>query len=593
MARNKQKLINYHGTVKVNLTKENLNLGEIAVIHNENNPELAIRVSGETKDELAYFIDAKAVSGQIHTVNTELQGEISTEQTERKDADTALDTRIKALEDMTETVNGALQGIEVSGGTYVKLGVTEKGPDHKQTITITDTITPITSATGETKGLAEASDVKTYVDGKVEGLKGTIDSYKINNYTLGSEPITINGGDITLTGYDKGSDSNDVTAEDTVNTAIGKLANKLDTIADGCVTSIGGKKGAITLKAESQTNGDINLAISQGNEMSASIVGLGSAAFTNSDAYATSAQGTKADTALQNITANGDTYITLTAAEKTGNTQNITAAVKTQSVASADGKNMGLAEASDVKTYVDTQINDKIAAADAMIYKGVINAETGLPTTYKTGWTYKVGTAGEYVGQQCEVGDMIIALVDKDEAVEKVVAEDWSVIQTNIDGAVSGPVNATDAHVAVFDSTTGKVIKDGGKTIAEIESSASNSAIIAIKGDAATYDTLGKVEDKLETIDNTITNITVAAGDGINVADKGGKKVSIKLDPAGEGKFLTVGTEGLKLSGVQSAIDAVEITTVNATGIEGVSGSVSGNTLTLDFTNMVIDCGEF
>lgn len=52
------------------------------------------------------------------------------------------------------------------------------------------------------------------------------------------------------------------------------------------VTSLGGKSGAITLKATNTTNkGSVNLAISDTGELSASIYGLGSAAYTNSSAY--------------------------------------------------------------------------------------------------------------------------------------------------------------------------------------------------------------------------------------------------------------------------------------------------------------------
>jgi len=51
-------------------------------------------------------------------------------------------------------------------------------------------------------------------------------------------------------------------------------------------------------------------------------------------------------------------------------------------------------------------------ANDAMLYKGVVNADSDLPATHSQGWTYKVGTAGEYAGIQCEVGDMIICNTD-------------------------------------------------------------------------------------------------------------------------------------------------------------------------------------
>lgn len=63
------------------------------------------------------------------------------------------------------------------------------------------------------------------------------------------------------------------------------------------VTSFGGKTGAITVKAAGANNGDVNLSVSDAGEVSAAIVGLGTAAFTDADAYATAEQGAKADAA--------------------------------------------------------------------------------------------------------------------------------------------------------------------------------------------------------------------------------------------------------------------------------------------------------
>lgn len=116
--------------------------------------------------------------------------------------------------------------------------------------------------------------------------------------------------------------------------------------------------------------------------------------------------------------------------------------------------------------FVNTEINNKIAAADAMIYKGTIGTNgtvTALPASHKTGYTYKVITAGTYAGVKCEVGDMIICLTDGTSANDA----HWTVVQTNLDGAVSGPASAVANRVAVFDGTTGKVIKDSGYTIAK------------------------------------------------------------------------------------------------------------------------------
>lgn len=83
-------------------------------------------------------------------------------------------------------------------------------------------------------------------------------------------------------------------------------------------------------------------------------------------------------------------------------------------------------------------VGNAIAASDAMIFKGTLGTGgtiTALPTTYKTGWTYRVITAGTYAGNVCEVGDLIIALVDRSGSGN--VNADWTVAQTNIDGAIT------------------------------------------------------------------------------------------------------------------------------------------------------------
>jgi len=104
-------------------------------------------------------------------------------------------------------------------------------------------------------------------------------------------------------------------------------------------------------------------------------------------------------------------------------------------------------------------------ANDAMVFKGVLGTESGmvetLPTTHSQGWTYKVGTAGTYAGQVCEVGDTIYCVTDGTAANNA----HWVILQTNVDGIVIGPATSTADHIATFTGTTGKVIKDSGFTI--------------------------------------------------------------------------------------------------------------------------------
>lgn len=97
-----------------------------------------------------------------------------------------------------------------------------------------------------------------------------------------------------------------------------------------------------------------------------------------------------------------------------------------------------------IKAYVD----GIVAASQGVVYKGVINKVEDIPTTYDVGWLYMIGTAGTYVGQECEVGDLMIAVVARKGTGNQ--NSDWDVVQTNINGAITeitgdSPISVTGA----------------------------------------------------------------------------------------------------------------------------------------------------
>lgn len=71
------------------------------------------------------------------------------------------------------------------------------------------------------------------------------------------------------------------------------------------------------------------------------------------------------------------------------------------------------------------------ALTSALVYKNTVNKASDLPTTnVKVGDVYVVATEGMYAGQICENGDMIIAKVGGN-------TPEWTIVQTNIDGAIT------------------------------------------------------------------------------------------------------------------------------------------------------------
>ena len=83
---------------------------------------------------------------------------------------------------------------------------------------------------------------------------------------------------------------------------------------------------------------------------------------------------------------------------------------------------------------VVSYVNDKVAGlSQALVFKGSINSNDALlALTPKIGDTYVVGTAGEFAGETCEVGDTLVCTAAKDGDT----AATWIVVQRNIDGAV-------------------------------------------------------------------------------------------------------------------------------------------------------------
>jgi hypothetical protein len=108
----------------------------------------------------------------------------------------------------------------------------------------------------------------------------------------------------------------------------------------------------------------------------------------------------------------------------------------------ASNSDTAVASVRAVKTYSD----QLIAAADALVFKGVRDCSTNpnYPAA-DAGHSYRVSVAGKIgggAGVNVEVGDILLCLVDGTAAgTQAAVGAAWSIAQTNIDGAVVGPAS--------------------------------------------------------------------------------------------------------------------------------------------------------
>ena len=333
---------------------------------------------------------------------------------------TNLETAVEALEAATAKIKTGDKIISLDADNAIQSTLSlgyDSTTKKLQLKGIGDAVVADLDATAFVKdGIVESASL---VEVAEEGVSVEVPYIKIVfNTDSGKEPVRFsvkklvdiyNAANIKLTSaYEaKGTYTPaNIKAEASMDEVVAELvAGVAEAKANAGVTSVGGKSGAITLKGGLTENGTINLAISDGGEISASINGLKSAAYSEASAFATATQGATADSAIQSLTIAGKTltkesnaitaaeilsaldlsaYVakadTLSASDETGYVKvvlggtkgapTVTVTTQTQILEGASDTKNGLALASDVKKTIETKesaINDTLDEHDARI----------------------------------------------------------------------------------------------------------------------------------------------------------------------------------------------------------------------------------
>lgn len=209
----------------------------------------------------------------------------------------------------------------------------------------------LVSAVNQTGGVVSVTrralietDIPTLATSKISGLDSALARKVPTTRTVNSKPLSTN---VVLAGADILVGGDGTYSESDLQAAIEAIDGRITSAAASSVQSFGGQTGAITVDTANTTNGQVKFSMSS-KQLKGTVNGLKSAAYTESSAYATSAQGTKADSAIQIVNGTASNYITTS---KSGTTVTVTSML--QAVASASSSAKGLAEASDVKAYAD------------------------------------------------------------------------------------------------------------------------------------------------------------------------------------------------------------------------------------------------
>lgn len=235
-----------------------------------------------------------------------------------------------------------------------KTTVTSEISTKIETLDKTDTAVArqVVSAVSETDGIITVSrralvadDIPTLAISKISGLDTALNEKVPTTRTVNSKPLSAN---VVLAGADILVGGDGTYGENDLQTAIEAMDSRITSAAASRVQSFGGQTGAITVDTANTTNGQVKFSMSSNKQLKGTVNGLKSAAYTESSAYATSAQGAKADSAIQVVNGTVSNYIATSKSETT-----VTVTSMLQAVASASSTAKGLAEASDVKAYAD------------------------------------------------------------------------------------------------------------------------------------------------------------------------------------------------------------------------------------------------
>lgn len=141
------------------------------------------------------------------------------------------------------------------------------------------------------------------------------------------------------------------------------------------------------------------------------------------------------------------------------------------------------------------------ALSSALVYRGTVDAKYALPTkNVKVGDVYVVAAAGTFAGQTCEPGDMIIAQTASD--AEGTPAPTWTVVQTNINGAVTA-ADTLGASKLIVGGGNKTIHAAGGTGFVKITDgvvSADNSTYLTTTNASSTYATKTALNGKVDKV---------------------------------------------------------------------------------------------
>ena len=563
MARKNQRLINFHTSGLTSMPQaSDVHYGEIVVRHNEQQPELLIKVN---ESEFGVIPGsgavASAISVAVKNVTDYIDGEV--------------DTLEGSIADLQEAVSGISTDI---GENYVSNDAFEKAQEE-----LFNSATTVASADATEKVNAAKDELNNSITAATNTLQNSIDAVD-EKADANAQALAEYKTEVTNTYETKVNVASAITAAKNAVYASATTA----AAADAQTKANAAKNEAINAAAVS-ANTLLGMIDGVDDKVDADVKALADYKTEVSNTYETKANVTTAITAAKN-----DVYASATTAAAADATTKANAA-------KTDAINAAAASAKTLSDKIDG-VDGKVDALSGNVHTTIENLESALTETINN----KVATAYRFQGS-CKYAELA--------SKEKVNGYVWNV--TDAHGNTPAGTNyAWSEDTQTWDALGGTIdlspyalkteVTAATKTLQDNIDTA-NSRIDAVSGNLNTFK--ADVANTYETKNNVATAITAAksavyaSATTAAAADAQTKANAAKTDAinaaAASAKTLSDAIAAVDdnldaLSGVTKTVKATADSAVqSATVNSGVEVTKNGTSLDFDFSELIIDCGDF
>ena len=507
-----------------------------------------------------------AVANDVKSyIDTKISGVTTTTNAIEQDVD-ALEAKLSGLTnaDLTTTQSqaaSALQSISAgNSGDYMTVTIPAKAQGAtSQTVAVSATTVNVADATANNNGLAVAKDVKDYADGLNTAMDSRVDS--LESFKDTQTALTAGEwGNQTIKQY---IDSVSQTATNALKKITAGTAHDYVTVTVGNVDS------------NQEQTVEVAVAVQEVSGATAAKQGL-------ADAYSAKSYADGLNTAMNTRVVSLETFQTNTQAQLNGFSN----------------------DSGSVKTYIDNTVSSAITSVYKV--KGSVQTYADLPGSNLTvGDVYNVVEA-------CTVGEGANAKVYPAGTNFVYTSTGWDALGGTVDLSPYMLVSSFETYSSSTNTRLGNI---------ETNITNGDNAVKAIIGGNYTSantvaDAISALESGSTTLNNSITAETKARQDAdaeinaklgnISTASTVATRLGAVESKAGTNETNITALQGVVsgytgTSAIKNDVDtvrgvantAVQTVVVSNTATNGITASKSGTEVTLNFDNMVIDCGTY